>query len=86
MKSGEQQLSFGYYVTYSLLLSQHFQETQWGVFLLHDIKLIFIPFATAALADLTGSLHLPCHIYSSDGCCTLLKTQVRKRLKKISYH
>lgn len=60
-----------------LLLFQHFQETQWGVFLLHDIKLIFIPSAAAALADLTGSLHLPCHIYSSDGCLILLKTQVK---------
>lgn len=61
-----------------LLLSQHFPETQWGVFLLHDIKLIFIPSATAVLADLTGSLHLPCHIYSSDGCLT----QVKERLEK----
>lgn len=65
-----------------LFLSQHFQETQRGDFLLHDIKLIFIPSATAALADLTGSLHLPCHIYSSAGCLT----QVKERLKKNNCH
>lgn len=82
LRSGELQISSGYYIAYSCSLSQHFQETQRGDFLLHDIKLIFIPSATAALADLTGSLHLPCHIYSSAGCLT----QLKERLKKNNFH
>lgn len=51
-----------------------------------DIELIFIPAATAALVDLTGSLCLPRHTHSSAGCLTLLKTKVKERLKKYNCH